>query len=482
MKRFLQILLILLPFTAPSAVFAEAPYIIPYVRGLETFQNRVYIDPTGPNGNGTIESPHNTIQDLNLEPGTAYLIKSATTLNEQLDKVWQNNYVGTYGGEERAVINGGIVIRQGSNGLVVNYLRIEFMIPNNASSGSIVRVISSGGLPRNIAFSNCYILGIHNPERSVEAWPRNAFSGSADGVTIYNNVIGDVGSQIFFFHAHNYRLVRNYIFNANRNAWNGEDYDESTGTGNGTGWSMRYYRENAYVAGNLFDIARDFTIRPDTYWKSTFAIRAGWDHPPANMVIEYNTIVSPPRDLAGNGVLHHDPPKQTIVRYNVIDGSMQGRSRGKTPVVGSRFEEHLSQPAPYGIRDNHLIRHDPGEPVIWPTGQSATLVSLNVVYNTFDDYLGDVDREPWGSDIDPDDFWGSHPGEPPPFEDDNVEDGIWYGFAVDDLGYTDTHNWLGQIWVPHHPWIWHSGWNSYLFKGHDSNWFFLPGPGLPSTD
>lgn len=158
-----------------------------------------------------------------------------------------------------------------------------------------------------------------------------------------------------------------------------------------------------------------------------------------------------------------------------MDGSMKGRSRGKTPVVGSRFSEHMGQPAPYGIRDNHIIRDRPGESAVWPTSSAALVVPLNVVYDTYTDYLNDSDREPWGSDIDPNNFWETHLDDSSEFVDENVEAGIWYGYDIDTFGYAYTGDWLGRVFVPNHPWIWHSGWSSYLYKARDSNWFYLPG-------
>lgn len=120
MKIIVSCLIFALAFIVASSA---TPYQIPIIKGVEDFPGKVYIDPTGSHGDGSIESPYNTIQGLIVQPNTAYLIKSGTTLNERLDKVWSNNYVGTYGGDIRATLNGVVIIRAGSNGLVVNFLR-----------------------------------------------------------------------------------------------------------------------------------------------------------------------------------------------------------------------------------------------------------------------------------------------------------------------------------------------------------------------
>ena len=113
----------------------------------------------------------------------------------------------------------------------------------------------------------------------------------------------------------------------------------------------------------------------------------------ANIVAEYNTFVTPKPGAGGAGV-RWVAGRDSTFRKNVVNGL-----NGITPF--DTWPDHANQPAPYGIRDNHVLA----------TGTVSTngvvLDPSNSIFASMEAYQAYLSQNPelYGSDIDIDDFW-----------------------------------------------------------------------------
>jgi uncharacterized repeat protein (TIGR02543 family) len=134
---------------------------------------------------------------------------------------------------------------------------------------------------------------------------------------------------------------------------------------------------------------------------------------PNNMVMEYNTILAPPAiSTTGNGGIFYQPPNEAIFRYNIIDSSLKGQHQGLVPVVGSNWaaRQSLEVGTQFGIRNNYIIKWNSAQAVAWPSSAIDYVTESgrnNIIYNNWAAYVSDTNKEAWGSDIDPDNFWVS---------------------------------------------------------------------------
>jgi stress response protein SCP2 len=414
--NYIQTSLLIFFLITKSTFSGCPPYILPEIPTASDYNTILYVDPQAPTGgNGTIDKPYNTINGLTITPNTAYLIKAGTILYERVDRVWKNNMVGRYGEGDRPVVNHGFRFNEGVDGIVVRDLRIVREGTGTSGTASASSIFVNYGTPRNITIAFCDIEGIENPSMEYAyRYPAFGSTGAAGGSWVfYNNRIGNIGSKAFYTAAPNYVFVRNYVYNINRGAWTGEERDQESGIGHGNAFSYRFWRENAYIAGNYFDGYRDFDHSIMYAGKGIFGIMAGMDDlTPNNMVIEYNTIIGAPGITStGGGSLYYDPPNETIFRYNVIDGSIKGQHHGLINIVGSQWATRLtyeSGSSIWGIRNNHLIKATSNQDISWGTDSEAYIREEgrnNIIYDSWDAYNTDYEKESWGSDIDPDAFW-----------------------------------------------------------------------------
>jgi hypothetical protein len=379
-------------------------YIIPTYPQLNDWATVVYIDPSQPtNGDGTIGNPYNTLNGIGsgsaIPSGTAYLIKRGTTLNERLNKVFINSYVGSYDNGEKPIVSQGCIIKGGSNNFVLDGLDVR-----KVTSGALGadHIISGEATPMtDIFIVNSTIQGIYNPIKNgndvlgapVHYPMRGIRTTNVQNFTIFNNIIRNIHDDgVWIASTPNLKIVQNWIYNINRGG-----YDEATGTWYNIGGDciqLEYSYANLYLAGNRLD-------KSNTTWKFAFIINSGWDNTNRNIIAEYNTFVG---SMAGNGgaVVYWNAPQQSIFRYNILDGTRQGELvNGVVPLTSShsRIQQHLQQSSPYGVYNNHIIKPNNSTYYTYPNFDANIPVSnvLHTSYSSYESYMASNPSNNWGA-------------------------------------------------------------------------------------
>lgn len=411
------------------AIYAhDSPYELPVIRSAEEFDNIIYIDPSGNNGIGTIDSPYNSLNKLTIQPNTAYLIKRGTVLDEKVgrlqaedfhrvldDMVWSDNYIGAYGNGKRPVVKG-FFIWEGSDGLTIR--DIEIRAESQWPSGWDAVVYIHNVNVRNITVAYCEIYGLYNesyqksypyvqPEGPF-AFPVYGIKAQGSNLTFYRNIIKDVWSTgMWIGTSDDLRIVKNWIYDVVKS----NDYivltqkmlAENPDNISGNCLSLQWEYENLYVAGNILD-------KSASEWKAALSIgyQKGWESGKRGYIIEYNTLISPKEGSGGSGIYFVAPP-ESYLRYNVIDATNNGTQHGVTPITsaGTLIRNHLRQRDPVYVHDNYIIRHKPGSAVTYPNSD-LYLDRSNILFNTYKEYVNYIyspDNQAYGSDIDTTNFW-----------------------------------------------------------------------------
>ena len=349
------------------------PYSLPTIETEAAFSNVVYIDPSGPNGNGSIETPYNTLIGLTIQPDTAYLIKRGTILDERpLFITWKNIYIGAYGVGAIPILNRGLVIWEGSADSTFADLHIR------ATGGNdIIRFRTQSPQPTHITIAYCRIEGVDGGE----GYPWFGIQHSANHLVFFNNEISHSQNNGWWLtSSESVRIIRNWFHHQNMGG-----VDSITSTGDTI--QAIYDLNNAYLAGNHLD-------KSHAMWKYTlmFNIPLG-STTTANIVAEYNTFVTPQPGAGGAGV-RWVAGRDSTFRKNVVNGL-----NGITPF--DTWPDNANQPAPYGIRDNHVLTAGT------VSTNGVVLDPSNTIFGSIEAYQTYLDQNPglYGSDIDTDDFW-----------------------------------------------------------------------------
>lgn len=404
------------------------PYELPEIKTEKDFENVIYIDPSGSNGNGTIDSPFNSLNGITIQSNTAYLIKRGTILKEKVgrlqaedshrvlrDMIWNNNFIGAYGEGARPVVNG-FFIWEGSDGLTIRDLNIR--AESQWSSGWDAVVYIHNVDVKNITVAYCEISGIYNDSNQKSypyaqpsgpfAYPLLGIKAQGHNITIYRNIVKDVWSTgMWIGTTSNLKVVRNWIHDIVRAyqfiGINKEMLTENPNNVSGNCLSFQWEYENLYVAGNILD-------KSASEWKSAFSLgyQKGWGSTKRGYIIEYNTFVSPKAGSGGSGTYFVAPP-ESYLRYNLFDGTNQGSQSGCTPITsaGTLIRDHLQQNDPVYITKNHIIKHRADAPATYPDSDEY-FANCNKVFDTFaeyNQYLKEKGAVRFGSDIDKNNFW-----------------------------------------------------------------------------
>jgi hypothetical protein len=393
-----------------------SPYQIPSYPTLDLWGSNIrYIDGASPtNGNGLSPStPMNQFPNP-VAPGMAYLLKRGSILTQRPQRTWIDNYIGSYGTtEDWSYQIGGFFADDNTNGLTIDGLNIR-RAGNNEGGWSAVILIRERVLAQNIHIVNNDIRGLYNGAANTDYWPRYIVKGITNNFIAYNNIMGDAGGKLMYHPGANQKWVRNFMINCNRNTWGEAIYDESIEYGSGNAFTATIGSfPNLHLLGNFFDGARDYTGPREMYWKSGIAVYPtnGRSSVHEGTIIEYNTIVSTPDDLAGGAAFHFTGYKNTICRNNIIDSSLQGRREGKSLVAfPTNYVDYWNDGANYGVRNNHMIGHSAATIRTWPTNVINDLPTYgNILHNSWADFQTHGNAQGWGSDINPSDFWQKFP-------------------------------------------------------------------------
>lgn len=413
-------------------------YSVPDIKEASGFTNKIYFDPdyTGSNSDGSLERPYTNMNEQfadAIPPNTAFLFKKGTT-HEKIGRltngnrltrmVYNNNLIGAYGEGQNPIIQG-IWVASNSDGLTIRDLNIQAESQAGADAWDIIINLygGDGTRPSNITIAYNTLNGVYNPNGSWTShsgprpYPHMGIRGGGEGITVYNNIISNVGDNGVYFDAHQgLHIVRNYIYNINRMNWGRNQKHNVGGDCIQLAWSFC----GTYIAGNYLDPGRDyFELHPNgnDFWKHSYIANAsptgGWDSPTKGTTTEYNTIISPPTNSWSSGpVIYYNPPKNSAFSNNLIAPTKDGNGRIAMAGEGYCVTDHLNQDEPYGIYDNHFIRHNSNQEssITFPTDNGLLIDKHNLIFNSWDEYLEFIKaNDPVGSDIDTDDFWHDYP-------------------------------------------------------------------------
>jgi len=358
------------------SVFAQtAKYRNPVISSEKDYSRHIYIDPTAQEGgNGSIEKPFNSWEDIQIKSNTAYLFKAGTTYEGDIHGVFTNNYIGMYNDGLPPIVRR-LEVSSGTNGLTVNRIHII----TKGFVWQMVALSEQDNGPKNVTISNCLIKGIDEGE----GYPHRNISGKCNGLTLYHNeVCFSMNDGLYLSsYAPNTTIVSNYF---HHNNLGGVQATNSAGDGIQI---ENAHCDNTYIANNYID-------RKESNWKFCLIINSLIDLQD-NVICEWNTFVSPKRSSAGGTSVRWLGGTNNIYRKNLID------SWAGLPGIDT-YNEHANQPEPYGIRDN--IEFGPNiHCALCKSGD-------NLDFATKDEYLqyiADNGLEEYGSDLDIDNFWKS---------------------------------------------------------------------------
>lgn len=375
----LPFFLLFLLLTAQVSAQTAPPYQIPVIPTADSYKNVVYIDPTGANGNGTIQAPFNTFEGLHILPNTAYLIRRGTVLNESLSRLWNRNFVGGYGDGAKPILNRGLGISGGSDDSVFRGLDIR-----RAGTGTTDQVLKFDHSPRpnRITIAYCRIIGMN----TGEGYPYNTIEHGANNLVFFHNEVAYCRNNGWWLNGRNIKIVRNWFHNINKD---GETSTSSTGDI----IQSIYDLTGAHIAGNIFD-------KSNSMWKYALMLNLGGGQGTVsnNIVAEYNTFYAPKRG-AGGAAVRWVPGTNARFSRNVI------RCIGLVTPFDT-WSQFANQTAPNGIRDNHILVEQ-GDSIV--AFNRATLDASNLIFHTVETHQQYLTSNPhvglFGSDIDRNTFW-----------------------------------------------------------------------------
>jgi hypothetical protein len=431
------------PKTPPSGI-KKPSYLIPEVKSEKNFSNMIYIDPDykGTGSNGTIDKPYVSINRYKdaVPPNTAFLIKRGTT-HEKIGRlvggshspytkmVFKNNFIGAYGTGERPVVEG-FWVMAGTDDLTIRDLHIYAESQGNWGHDAIVYLHDSRNWPQtspagkcdNVTIAYCIIEGKFNNSNYYEPSPLPIFGLKVAGenFTLYNNIIKTVWIDgVDAASGSNHKYVKNWIYDLNHQDYRAEKegwptssssdpwayniHGQESKGGWGDGFQSIAAINGFYFAGNIID-------RSDTKWKFCWITNAGWDSHSRNLIMEYNTFIAP-QTGAGGAAIYFNAPQKSIFRYNLIDGTDCGTQSGVCGITSrggaGNMQDHFQQVEPYGIRQNHIIRGQPGSDITGSNQKAEEYApQCNLIFETYHDYLKYLEKNvPVGSDINTANFW-----------------------------------------------------------------------------
>jgi hypothetical protein len=359
------------------------PYEIPTINTESNYNTIFYIDPSrSSNGNGSINSPFNVLPS-NLQQNTAYLIKRGTT-HPGINRRFVNVLIGAYGSGSQPVITGGLVVQNNSSNSTIRDLDIT-------NQGTWARVIEFNhqNSSQSITVAYCKIRGVKQNGR----YPQYAIHHAVDGLVLFNNEIFNIDNNGWWLTPHsNIKVVRNWIHNVNKGG-------ENNGNNSGDGIQAEYGLNGMYFAGNIID-------KSNSMWKYALMLNGQQN----NNVFEYNTFYAPKAGAGGAAVrwLAH---QGGIFRKNLVRSIGDNGSQLVTPF--DTWGPHANKAAPYGIRDNHILRV--GGSINNVATNGVVISNCNKVFQSISEYNSYKANNPalYGSDITSANFWDqSHESNP----------------------------------------------------------------------
>lgn len=391
------------------------PYEVPEIANYNDFDNVVYIDPSASNGgNGSISSPFNTINGLRnngaLPNNTAYLIKRGTQLNERIYAVMNDSYIGSYGEGERAILFGGIHVRDGSNNVTIDDLNIQATSPSPTAAGNSSVIFAEDSDVWNLTIANSLITGVYDGDIFLK-YPYRCIKARSNNLVIFNNHISYCFDDAVGTGSGNGSLtmVRNYIHHMDMKRVGNEYTDTQPGAQTdgsefsfncGDGIHSRKQKD-LYIAGNYVD-------RSATSWKFALILKSPWsDSDYKGATIEYNTFVGNNGGPGGGTVVYLEGPQQSTLKKNVFDATNKGSQIGPGVIydVSGNGGNIPNQQSPYGIYDNHFIRGNSSKAFYYPSSALPVIEERNELftgYDSYESYLSqNQDTGLVGSDINP---------------------------------------------------------------------------------
>lgn len=352
------------------------PYQVPTIPSIDEFTHRVYFDPdwTGAES-GTIDEPYNSFSDIDytFESDTAYLIRAGTTIdwNRHTTVAFNDVYLGKYGEGDFASIDLLHTFHPttGVENLIVE--RIHFK--QNGSSGWR-KLVQFPDNCSHVTFANCKFEGID----VGQGFPHYGIRGSCDNFILYHSEIFHLRDDgIYGSHFPDSFFVSNYIHHVNF----------ESGAGDGIQFEG-CVSPRAYLANNVID-------RSNSEQKFALIINnpLGNPTPSPGMIVEWNTFVSPQTGQGGAAVRWY-AGLETMFRYNLIN-----TETGLSGMDG--WSDFLNQDEPYGVYENHEY----GSAVICNQSlDDPTNLDFDD-FESFQAYLFEHDLDPYGSDLDTENFW-----------------------------------------------------------------------------
>jgi len=362
--------LYILPQAFVSQLLAGTnPYQVPVIKSKNDYAKTVYIDPTGSNGDGSIDNPFNSWGNAIKTENTAYLFKAGTVNEEEVSTSVNNIYIGRYGAGDNPIIRR---LAVSSDFLTVSSLDIIY-------EGFVWQIVylNENSIPKNTTISNCLIKGVN----TGDGYPHRNIQGRCDGLTLFHNEICYSHDDGFYSpHSPNTTMVSNYFHHNNM----GGVVDINCA---GDGIQFEHAEaDNSYIANNFID-------RQHSIWKFALIVNAT-SATQSNFVCEWNTFISPRMGNGGSAVFWYAGAS------NIFRKNLMNTNDGIPGIHGGI--EYLNQEAPNGVRDNHEF--GPGR----ICNQSLADPS-NLDFNTFEEYQAYLELNGltiYGSDIDTANFWG----------------------------------------------------------------------------
>ncbi len=365
------------------------PYEIPEINTEADYSGTVYIDPSASsNGNGSMSSPLRNLPS-SLQPNTAYLIKRGTT-HPSIQERFDNVLIGAYGTGESPIIEGGIVVENNSRNTTLRDLDIT----NTANTFVLDFLHQNTSTDITVAFNK--IRGIQTGGK----YPKYALHHTVTNLVLFNNEIFNIENNGWWLSSRkNNKVIRNWFHNVNKG---GETSTDNTGDG----IQAQYGLDGLYFAGNIID-------KTNSMWK--YALMLNGDQ--KNNVFEYNTFYAPKGGAGGAGVrwMAHE---NGIFRKNLVRSVCDHGTDLVVPF--DTWDSHANKTAPYGIRDNHILRK--GGTIATVSTNGVTLDGSNKVFSSneeYSDYLqANAHEGLYGSDITSANFWDNSKEAPAPIDAD----------------------------------------------------------------
>ncbi len=373
-QRFSVVFILLLNFSAAQA--GCPPYEIPQIKTSQDYSKVVYIDPSASSaGSGTQSSPLTRLP-ASLERNTAYLIKRGTT-HPSISRLFHSVLIGSYGQGAMPIVQG---LDVNDNSHFTTFRDLDIARKRTGSSDKVVE-LHHRNISSNITIAYCKLRGI----ATDGVYPYYILHHSVNGLILFNNEIYNSHNNGWWLTSQpNIKIIRNWFHHLNRGG-------ENSTTNTGDGIQAQYGMEGFYFAGNIID-------KSNSLWK--YALMLNGEH--HYNVVEYNTFY-PPKAGAGGAGVRWLAQEGGVFRKNLVQAIDQN---GKQLVVPfDTWDPHANKPAPYGIRDNHIVKV-PGAGV---STNGVILHSSNAIYDGLAAYQSFLQNNPgiglYGSDITPENFW-----------------------------------------------------------------------------